>query len=62
MNDAEDGTKRVEQILNQHEGKSGGSGGNDEKLSLPKENMCGGPTAQYLLYLLGMLPKEEERR
>jgi hypothetical protein len=53
VNYAEDGTQNVESILNEHEGigKANGNlvGGSD----FPRKEVSGGPTAIYLLSLLG---------
>jgi hypothetical protein len=58
VNYAEDGTAYVEKVLQQQEVEDAAA-----KLSSsspPNESASGGPTALYLLELLGMLPEKEE--
>lgn len=63
VNYADDGTQVVEDVLNQHEfgQKSGGvSFGGAASTNYPREDVGGGPTARFLLRLMGWMPQEVE--
>ncbi|KAL7504504.1 hypothetical protein ACHAXN_002145 [Cyclotella atomus] len=59
VNYAEDGTQNVESILNDHEGISTGSANVGLSSDFPRKDVSGGPTAIYLLELLGFSDGEK---